>query len=124
MERIGDALATTAEGVPCDPPIVTPRPVGGLVSKRVMVMEYLEGAPLSRAVETMAARGIDPEGAEAQLFGRRLLSALTEAFGRTILEGGFFHADPHPGAISPTPAPNRLPSMPPRRHQHQPYPCL
>jgi len=47
----------------------------------------------------MQAKGIDPQGAEAQLFGRRLLSSLTEAFGRTILEGGFFHADPHPGNV-------------------------
>ena len=47
----------------------------------------------------MQARGIDPRGPEAQLFGRRLLSSLTEAFGRLILEGGFFHADPHPGNV-------------------------
>ena len=47
----------------------------------------------------MQARGIDPDSPEAQLFGRKLLAALTEAFGLTILEGGFFHADPHPGNI-------------------------
>ena len=37
------------------------------------------GEPLSRAVEAMEARGIDPDSPEAQLFGRKLLSALTEA---------------------------------------------
>ena len=60
---------------------------------------YLPGVPLSRAVDEMKRRGIDPESAEAQLFGRQLLGALTTAFGRTILESGFFHADPHPGNI-------------------------
>ena len=99
MRRIHDALHTSAEGSPCASPVVTPLPVAGLVSKRVLVMDYLKGEPLSRALELMRARGIDPDGAEAKLFGQKLLSTLTEAFGRTVLEGGFFHADPHPGNI-------------------------
>jgi len=100
MERIGRTLSTDPiSGAPRTPPVVTPMPVAGLVTQRVLVMDYLEGVPLSRAVEAMQARGIDPESAEAQLFGRKMLSALTEAFALTILEGGFFHADPHPGNI-------------------------
>ena len=99
MNRIGDALARNEAGLPCMPPVVTPRPVGGLVTKRVLVMDYLPGVPLSRAVEAMRERGIDPDSAEAQLFGRTLLQRLTAAFGRTILGTGFFHADPHPGNI-------------------------
>ena len=99
MERIGNALSTAPDGTPCTPVLVTPRPVGGLVTRRVLVMDYLPGVPLSRAVDEMKRRGIDPESAEAQLFGRQLLGALTTAFGRTILESGFFHADPHPGNI-------------------------
>jgi aarF domain-containing kinase len=47
----------------------------------------------------MRARGIDPDSDEAQLFGRTMLRALTDAFGKTILGTGFFHADPHPGNI-------------------------
>jgi len=73
--------------------------VEGLVSRRVLVMDYLEGVPLSRAREEMLRKGIDPDSAEAKLFGRKLLKALTETFGRCILETGFFHADPHPGNI-------------------------
>ena len=100
MERIGRTLSNDpVTGSPVTPVVVTPRPVGGLVTKRVLVMDFLQGVPLSRAVEAMEKRGIDPGSPEAQLFGRRLLAALTEAFGITILFGGFFHADPHPGNI-------------------------
>ena len=44
--------------MPRSPPIVTPRPVAGLVTRRVLVMDYLSGEPLSRAMQTMQARGI------------------------------------------------------------------
>merc|ERR1740124_1118068 len=47
----------------------------------------------------MIKKGIDPDSPEAKIFGRKLLTALTEVFGRTILETGFFHADPHPGNL-------------------------
>jgi aarF domain-containing kinase len=47
----------------------------------------------------MAKKGISPDSPEAKLFGRKLLTALTNVFGRTILETGFFHADPHPGNL-------------------------
>ena len=69
------------------------------MTKRVLVMEFMSGVPLSRAVQAMRERGISPDSDEAQLFGRRMLRALTDAFGRTILGTGFFHADPHPGNI-------------------------
>lgn len=77
-------------------PLVMPQPVKGLVSRRVLVMDYLKGLPLTRAREEMLKKGIDPNSPEAKLFGRKLLSALTNVFGRSILETGFFHADPHP----------------------------
>jgi len=47
----------------------------------------------------MIKKGIDPDSPEAKIFGRKLLTALTQVFGRTILETGFFHADPHPGNL-------------------------
>jgi len=56
-------------------------------------------SPLSRAREEMIKKGIDPDSPESKLFGRQLLKSLTTVFGRTILETGFFHADPHPGNI-------------------------
>jgi aarF domain-containing kinase len=100
MDRIYNSLSRTMDGsAPTELPIVMPRPVSGLVSRRVLVMDYLPGVPLSRAREEMQKRGIDPESPEAKLFARNLLSALTKTFGRNILETGFFHADPHPGNI-------------------------
>ena len=96
MERIYNIL-TDNETRPS--PVVIPRPISGLVSRRVLVMDYLHGVPLSRAREEMLRRGIDPDSPESKLFGRKLLSALTEAFGKCILEKSFFHADPHPGNI-------------------------
>lgn len=100
MDRIYQALSRSMDGTELtEPPIVLPRPVPGLISKRVLVMDYLKGVPLSRAKEEMERRGIDPDSPEAKLFGRKLLKALTASFGRNILETGFFHADPHPGNI-------------------------
>lgn len=100
MDRIYQSLTRSMDGTELtEPPIVLPRPVSGLISKRVLVMDYLKGVPLSRAKEEMARRGIDPDSPEAKLFGRKLLKALTASFGRNILETGFFHADPHPGNI-------------------------
>jgi len=95
MDRIYNSLV--ANGNTC--PLVLPRPVPGLVCKRVLVMDYLKGVPLSRAKEEMDRKGIDPNGPESQLFARNLLRSLTDVFGRCILETGFFHADPHPGNI-------------------------
>lgn len=99
MDRIYDTVTKDKDGLPCESPIVMPRPVQGLVSRRVLVMDYLEGVPLSRAAEEMLKRGITPDSPESQLFGRKLLRSLTDVFGRCILETGFFHADPHPGNI-------------------------
>lgn len=100
MDRIYNSLTRSYDGTEAtELPLVLPRPVAGLVSKRVLVMDYLKGVPLSRARDEMERRGIDPDSPESQLFGRKLLGALTYAFGRNILETGFFHADPHPGNI-------------------------
>jgi aarF domain-containing kinase len=93
MDRIYNSLIRSMDGtVATELPLVIPRPVPGLVSKRVLVMDYLKGVPLSRAREEMIKKGIDPDSPEAKLFGRKLLTALTYCFGRNILETGFFHA--------------------------------
>jgi aarF domain-containing kinase len=49
MDRIYNALSRTMDGsAPTELPIVMPRPFPGLVSRRVLVMDYLPGVPLSR----------------------------------------------------------------------------
>jgi len=100
MDRIYNDLSKSYNGnTPVVVPVKIPRPILSLVSKRVLVMDYLKGVPLSRAREEMIKKGIDPDSPESKLFGRKLLKALTYVFGRSILETGFFHADPHPGNI-------------------------
>jgi len=99
MERMHNILTTDENGAHRESPIVTPRSVPALVSKRVLVMDFLKGVPLSRASDMMKSKGIAPDGVEAKLFARKLLKSLTTAFGWSILESGFFHADAHPGNI-------------------------
>ena len=99
MTRFHDNLHHKLDGTPDELPLVMPLPVQGLVSKRVLTMDLLKGTSLSQKFEEMKERGIDPAGPEAKLFGRKLLRTLTDVFGRSILEYGFFHADPHPGNI-------------------------
>ncbi len=64
-----------------------------IIHYKVLVMDYLDGVPLSRAADEMSKRGISPNSPEGQLFGRRLLRSLTDVFGRCILETGFFHGE-------------------------------
>lgn len=92
MERMHKILTTDENGEHRKSPIVTPRSVPTLVSKRVLVMDYLKGVPLSRASAEMKRKGIEAGGVEAKLFARKLLKSLTTAFGWSILESGFFHA--------------------------------
>jgi aarF domain-containing kinase len=48
MDRIYNAISRDMQGNPVDPPLVMPRPIPGLVCRRVLVMDYLKGVPLSR----------------------------------------------------------------------------
>mmetsp|Transcript_57456 Transcript_57456/g.140228 ORF Transcript_57456/g.140228 Transcript_57456/m.140228 type:complete len:638 (+) Transcript_57456:114-2027(+) len=80
-------------------PISIPLPVGELVSKRVLVMDFVAGVPLNRLAETMEEKGITPGSPESKLAGRRILDSLVSAFGRMIFGSGFVHGDPHPGNI-------------------------
>jgi len=72
---------------------------GELVSKRVLVMDFVEGVPLNRLQQTMKEKGIEPGSPESKLAGRRILNSLSSAFGRMIFGAGFIHGDPHPGNI-------------------------
>lgn len=73
--------------VPMRIPTVFPH----LSNDQVLVMEYLEGTPLSRAEETK----YDSSRPTRSALARSLLSRVL----RQILVEGIFHADPHPGNI-------------------------
>lgn len=90
-------MAHTPDGHADVAPVTIPRPIPGLFSKRVLVMDFIEGTPLSRLKEKMAERGIEEGSPESIIFGRRLLTALTEAYARMIFGPGFIHGDSHPG---------------------------
>lgn len=59
-------------------------------TRRVLVMDWLEGVPLCEARQVLSTSGISPE-----MLGRDLLVFLL----RQILIDGTFHADPHPGNV-------------------------
>jgi ubiquinone biosynthesis protein len=70
--------------------VVIPAPYEPLCTERVLVMQRLDGTPLSAAGPLLAERGQDRH-ASARV--------LLEFMLRQILVDGVFHADPHPGNI-------------------------
>ncbi|CAM9326242.1 unnamed protein product [Choristocarpus tenellus] len=99
MEKIAAGVAHTVDGHPAKPPIVVPRPIPGLCSGRVLVMEFVQGIGLNKLAEKMLELGLMKSSPEARIVGKRLLNSLTEAFGLMIFGPGFVHGDPHPGNI-------------------------
>ncbi|MEB3298386.1 MAG: AarF/UbiB family protein, partial [Candidatus Sericytochromatia bacterium] len=69
--------------------ILAPRPHRGLTTRRVLVMEWIDGVKF-HDLAGIAALGVD---------FRKPVRRGVEAFVKQILEDGFFHADTHPGNI-------------------------
>ncbi|XP_027917269.1 uncharacterized protein LOC114176426 [Vigna unguiculata] len=80
-------------------PVLVPRVIRDMVTRRVLVMEYIDGVPIMNLGDEIAKRGINPRGKVAAAAKQRILQSLTLAYGQMILKSGFFHADPHPGNI-------------------------
>ncbi|XP_068667368.1 uncharacterized protein [Aristolochia californica] len=80
-------------------PVLVPRVIPNLVTRRVLVMDFIEGTPILNLGDEMAKRGINPGGKMAALAKQNILNSLTLAYGQMIFKSGFFHADPHPGNI-------------------------
>jgi len=99
MEKVAAAISHTPDNRLAPPPLIVPLPLPGLVSKRVLIMDYIDGKPLSRLRDEMNKQGILPGSPEAKFAAQRLLTSLTEAFARMIFGPGFIHGDPHPGNI-------------------------
>ena len=71
-----------------NPDVKIPRLHPELCTRRVIVMEFIEGLPLSQATRAeMERRGMDR---------RALARVLTEAMAKQIFEDRLFHADPSP----------------------------
>jgi aarF domain-containing kinase len=96
MDRISESLRAANWG---KAPIAIPRSVPGLVTKKVLVMDFIEGTPILKLADEMAKRGINPNGAVARMAKRNILRDLSSAYGQMILRDGFFQADPHPGNV-------------------------
>ncbi|CAM9344464.1 unnamed protein product [Chrysoparadoxa australica] len=99
MEKIAASVAHTVDQMPAKPPLYIPRPIPGLCTDKVLVMEYVSGIGLNKLKEKMEELGVMEESPEAKLLGFKMLTALTEAFARMIFGDGFLHGDPHPGNI-------------------------
>ena len=69
--------------------VVIPAAYPDLSTRRVLVMERLDGVPVSKAGLALAG-GVDQE---------RLARGLFDGLLRQIMVDGIFHADPHPGNI-------------------------
>jgi predicted unusual protein kinase regulating ubiquinone biosynthesis (AarF/ABC1/UbiB family) len=91
--RIMDAVARQFEGL--GKRIRVPRSVPGMVTPRLLVMSFLDGIPLTRLKDRID--GLNE--ATRRLAARRILSRVSEAYGRMVLLDGLFQADGHPGNI-------------------------
>lgn len=82
-EKIAASVAFDTRGNPQAPPLIVPRPIPGLSSSRVMIMEYVHGIALNALAEKMKDVGVEEESPEARALGLSLLTSLTEAFARS-----------------------------------------
>ncbi|CAI7746596.1 unnamed protein product [Closterium sp. NIES-53] len=80
-------------------PVIVPAAIPGLVTRGLLVMDFIDGTPILRLPEEMRRRGISPSGALARQTKSRIFAALSTAYGRMLLQHGHFQADPHPGNI-------------------------
>lgn len=69
--------------------IATPRLHRELSTRRVLVMEFVEGIKIND-LGALRRADIDPIA---------VMRILVEAYGEQVLRRGFFHADPHPGNL-------------------------
>jgi predicted unusual protein kinase regulating ubiquinone biosynthesis (AarF/ABC1/UbiB family) len=97
--RIADEMDFEKEAAYCraigarfagNPRVVIPRVIEGMVRRRTLVLEFLEGVRVDEIEPLVAAGVVDPE---------RVVDAVVEAYIQMMLVDGLFHADPHPGNL-------------------------
>jgi predicted unusual protein kinase regulating ubiquinone biosynthesis (AarF/ABC1/UbiB family) len=78
-----------------DPRVAVPEVVSALTSRRVLVLQYMEGTKIDRLHERIASGDIALPA---------LLQTMVEVYAQMMLIDGLFHADPHPGNLLVSPA--------------------
>lgn len=73
-----------------EPRVVVPEVVTELVTRRVLVLAYVEGTRIDRLHERLASGELDLQ---------RLVETVVDAYIKMMLEDGVFHADPHAGNL-------------------------
>jgi len=72
-----------------------PRSVPGLVTRRVLVMNYLQGEQITRLKSRV--EGMSPR--VRRIAQTRMLHRIADAYGMMIIKSGLFQADAHPGNL-------------------------
>ena len=73
-----------------DAKVRAPQVIEGFTTKRVLVMEYIDGTKIDR-LHTHFESG--------RLSFRQVMNTLTSVYMRMMMVDGFMHADPHPGNL-------------------------
>lgn len=73
-----------------DPRVAVPEVIEGLTSRRVLVLQYMEGTRIDRLHDRIRSGDLSLD---------RLLRTLVEVYAQMMLVDGIFHADPHPGNL-------------------------
>ena len=93
--RVMDSVARAFE--PIRSRIEVPKSIPGLVTDRLLVMNFLDGVPITKMRDAKEFQNLSV--ATKRMAARRVLSRVSEAYGRMILLDGLFQADGHPGNI-------------------------
>ncbi|MFC4160838.1 ubiquinone biosynthesis regulatory protein kinase UbiB [Chitinimonas lacunae] len=89
LQREAANASQLRRNFPDSPMLIVPEIHWDYVSRQVMVMDWMQGIPISRIAELQAA-GIDL---------KKLARYGVEIFFSQVFRDGFFHADMHPGNI-------------------------
>ena len=95
FEHEADNCETIARNLAARADVVVPRVYREFSTRRVLVMELIEGIKITDVVALERA-GIDKHAVAQKLM---------EVFCEQVLRDGFFHADPHPGNVMVQPGP-------------------
>jgi aarF domain-containing kinase len=66
-------------------------------TKRLIIMEYLDGVPIPQLEEELRRRRVRIPARLERMLERNLMDSIALVYGKMLLGKGFFQADPHPG---------------------------